>query len=86
MANARHLLLHSNYSVTQIAEQVGYYDRRYFSRQFLRFHKMTPKQWRIFHDGNETYHENPLHPLPELSKSDNEMACTLAAELSTSLS
>jgi AraC-like DNA-binding protein len=51
MADARRLLLHTDYPVSQIAERVGYFDRRHFSRQFLRFHKMTPQKWRNYHDG-----------------------------------
>lgn len=46
MANARQLLLLTDYPVSQIAEQVGYFDRRHFSRQFLRSHKTTPQRWR----------------------------------------
>lgn len=54
MADARQLLLHTDYPVSKIAEQVGYFDRRHFSRQFLRSHKMTPKKWRSFHCHDET--------------------------------
>jgi AraC-like DNA-binding protein len=46
MANARQLLLYTNQSINQIAESVGYFDRRHFSRQFLRFHDTTPQLWR----------------------------------------
>jgi len=49
MANARRLLLDTNQSVNQIAELVGYFDRRHFSRQFLRLHKATPQAWRNAH-------------------------------------
>lgn len=66
MANARQLLLHSDYSVSKIAEQVGYFDRRHFSRQFLRFHRMTPKQWRGAHNGN--YIEQSLNHIPAISE------------------
>lgn len=53
MANARELLLFTSYSVSQIAERVGYFDSRHFSRQFLRSHKMTPKKWRNLYCNNE---------------------------------
>ena len=47
MAEARKLLLETNQSIEQITEAVGYFDRRHFSRLFLRFHKSTPHSWRI---------------------------------------
>ena len=46
MAEARRLLLETEQSVERIAEAVGYFDRRHFSRQFLRFHNATPQTWR----------------------------------------
>ncbi len=46
MAEARRLLVETNHSVEQIAEVVGYFDRRHFSRQFLRLHSATPQTWR----------------------------------------
>lgn len=46
MAEARRLLLETEHSVEWIAEAVGYFDRRHFSRQFLRFHDATPHTWR----------------------------------------
>lgn len=49
MAEARRLLLETNQSVEQIAEAVGYLDRRHFGRQFLRFHEETPQAWRRTH-------------------------------------
>lgn len=49
MAEARRLLLETNQSVEQIAEAVGYIDRRHFSRQFLRLHEATPQAWRSTH-------------------------------------
>lgn len=49
MANARCLLRSTDHSVDQIAESVGYLDRRHFSRQFLRLHKATPQAWRHAH-------------------------------------
>lgn len=47
MAEARKLLLETNHSVEQITETVGYFDRRHFSRLFLRFHESTPHAWRM---------------------------------------
>lgn len=47
MAEARKLLLETNQSIEQITEAVGYFDRRHFSRLFLRFHKSTPHAWRM---------------------------------------
>lgn len=47
MAHARRLLLETNQSVNQIAELAGYFDRRHFSRQFLRLHNATPQAWRL---------------------------------------
>lgn len=49
MVEARRLLLETNQSVEQIAEAVGYLDRRHFGRQFLRFHDTTPQTWRKSH-------------------------------------
>lgn len=72
MSHARQLLLHTDYSVSKIAEQVGYFDRRHFSRQFLRSHGMPPKQWRGLHDGHGTHPEQPLHHTPPISESDAE--------------
>lgn len=46
MAEARRLLIETQHSVERIAEAVGYFDRRHFSRQFLRLHQTTPQTWR----------------------------------------
>lgn len=46
MAEARRLLVETNQSVERIAEAVGYFDRRHFSRQFLRLHNAAPQAWR----------------------------------------
>lgn len=46
MAYARQLLLYTSRSVSDISEQVGYFDRRHFSRQFFRVHQLTPQKWR----------------------------------------
>ncbi|WP_052055405.1 helix-turn-helix domain-containing protein [Myxosarcina sp. GI1] len=47
MAEARMLLLKTNQSIEQITEAVGYFDRRHFSRLFLRSHNSTPHAWRM---------------------------------------
>lgn len=49
MVEARRLLLETDQSVEQIAEAVGYLDRRHFGRQFLRLHNTTPQTWRRCH-------------------------------------
>lgn len=43
---AKHLLSHSNHSITSIAEQLGYAEPASFSRAFLQWEKLTPLQWR----------------------------------------
>ncbi|MBR8833792.1 MAG: helix-turn-helix transcriptional regulator [Stigonema ocellatum SAG 48.90 = DSM 106950] len=54
MAEARRLLLETEQSVERIAEAVGYFDRRHFSRQFLRFHNATPQTWRKTNQSKKT--------------------------------
>lgn len=54
MAEARRLLLETSQSVEQIAEAVGYFDRRHFSRQFLRLHESTPQTWRKTHQSKSS--------------------------------
>lgn len=49
MVEARRLLIETDQSVEQIAEAVGYLDRRHFGRQFLRLHNTTPQTWRREH-------------------------------------
>lgn len=49
MAEARRLLLETNDSVAQIAEEVGYREVTYFIRQFRQFHLQTPGVWRQAH-------------------------------------
>lgn len=44
--NARELLSSSNLTVAEIADQVGYFDAKYFSRQFKLACSMTPAQYR----------------------------------------
>lgn len=46
MSEARRLLLETNQTIEWIAETVGYFDRRHFSRQFLRHHGENPQVWR----------------------------------------
>lgn len=49
MAEARRLLLETNDSVAQIAEETGYKETTYFIRQFRQFHHQTPNVWRQSH-------------------------------------
>ena len=51
MTEARRLLRETDQSVEQIAEAVGYFDRRHFSRQFLQRHNATPQAWRRTYQG-----------------------------------
>jgi AraC-like DNA-binding protein len=46
MTEARRLLIETGYSIEQIAEAVGYLDKRHFTRQFIRLHGQTPHSWR----------------------------------------
>jgi len=46
MAQARNLLKTTSASVRQIAEQSGYPDPGYFTRQFRKFHGASPQAWR----------------------------------------
>jgi AraC family transcriptional activator of pobA len=46
MAEARHLLLHSDQMVDVVAERVGYADPTHFIRMFHRAHGATPAAWR----------------------------------------
>lgn len=46
MAEARHLLLHTDHSVAQIAEEVGYSDPSHFNRLFRREEGSPPGTWR----------------------------------------
>jgi AraC-like DNA-binding protein len=68
MAEARRLLLETQYSVEQIAEAVGYFDRRHFSRQFLRLHNATPHTWRKAYQSKT----NPVYQIdPDKASSNN---------------
>ena len=46
MAEARHLLVHTDESVERIGARVGYDDPAYFARRFRSTHKATPASWR----------------------------------------
>jgi AraC-like DNA-binding protein len=54
MAEARRFLLETDRTIEQISEAVGYFDRRHFSRQFLRFHNTTPQVWRKKNQSQKT--------------------------------
>lgn len=49
MAEARSLLLETDWSVEQIANSVGYLNASYFFRQFRQYQGTTPKAWREEH-------------------------------------
>jgi AraC-like DNA-binding protein len=46
MAQARQLLRMTTDSVRQVAERSGYTDPGYFTRQFRKFHGISPQIWR----------------------------------------
>ncbi len=46
MAQAHHLLKNTAYSVRKIAEEIGYTDAGYFTRQFRKLYGTTPRAWR----------------------------------------
>ncbi|MGI6070036.1 MAG: response regulator transcription factor [Blautia sp.] len=46
MDEAKILLLRRDDSITEISEQVGYHDPKYFTRLFKRFHGISPAQFR----------------------------------------
>lgn len=49
MAEARRLLVTTEFSVQQIAETIGYLDTGHFSKQFRRLHSVPPQVWRQSH-------------------------------------
>ncbi len=46
MAQARQMLKNTAHPIKQIAEETGYTDAGYFTRQFRKLHGVTPKAWR----------------------------------------
>ncbi len=46
MAQARSLLIETAQSIRQVAESSGYTDAGYFTRQFRKFHGVSPQAWR----------------------------------------
>lgn len=42
---AKRMLIHANHSVSEIAEELGYFDSSYFSRLFKKRTKLSPKQF-----------------------------------------
>jgi len=56
MAQARTLLKTTSASVRQIAEASGYNDPGYFTRQFRKFHDISPQAWR-----QQLSHSDPLN-------------------------
>jgi AraC-like DNA-binding protein/quercetin dioxygenase-like cupin family protein len=47
MAEARRLLLETDYTVQKVAETLGYLDSGHFIRQFRQCHGNTPQTWRV---------------------------------------
>ncbi|MBE9169728.1 helix-turn-helix transcriptional regulator [Pleurocapsales cyanobacterium LEGE 06147] len=80
MAEARRLLVETDQSVEKITEAVGYFDRRHFSRQFIRYNKTTPQDWRRKHRNNN----NPFLQIdPQTANSEKlikQKATTLTSE------
>ncbi|MFK8185168.1 MAG: response regulator [Phormidesmis sp.] len=50
MAQGRQLLKETNHSIKHIAEEIGYGDAGYFTRQFRKLHGTTPNVWRREHE------------------------------------
>ncbi|MGB3403299.1 MAG: AraC family transcriptional regulator [Microcoleaceae cyanobacterium] len=46
IAEARRLLLETEYSIEQIAFKIGYQNLNHFYAQFRKYHKNTPRAWR----------------------------------------
>lgn len=86
MAEARKLLLETNQSIEQITEAVGYFDKRHFSRLFLRFHKSTPHAWRMANQSRndlflQTSQEKNTELAPEEAQRLRECVREIAAIL-----
>jgi AraC-like DNA-binding protein len=77
MVEARRLLLETDHSVEQIAEAVGYLDRRHFGRQFLRFHNTTPQTWRKSHRSKSIPRWQRVPQKPNSSELMNQEATTV---------
>lgn len=80
MAEARRLLLETDQSVEQIAEAVGYLDRRHFSRQFLRLHNATPHAWRKTHQSKSVPWQINLHKASSSKLIDQKATNVTATE------
>lgn len=46
MVEAKRLLVHSNFSIGEISDRLGFNDFSYFSRQFKKQHLLSPEQYR----------------------------------------
>jgi len=79
MVEARRLLIETNYSVENIAEAVGYFDRRHFSRHFLRLHNTTPQGWRKKHQSKSIPFWQIELQKASLSKIDRNGTTTITA-------
>lgn len=56
MAQARHLLLHADLPVDEVAARVGYGDVTHFIRTFRKAHGATPAAWRHQAKGHDVVH------------------------------
>ena len=46
LKNARYMLIHSNMTIGEIADECGFSDLSYFSKFFIKYMKITPRQYR----------------------------------------
>ena len=49
LTKAKQMLIHSNATISQIAQQTGYCSPSYFSEVFLKNEKVTPSLYRQYH-------------------------------------
>ncbi len=61
LQQAKALLKHTNATLTQIAEAVGYMDSYYFSRMFKKYTGMSPRQYKEQAGDREHRRQIPLH-------------------------
>ncbi|MBR3345852.1 MAG: AraC family transcriptional regulator [Solobacterium sp.] len=54
MKCAADLLHHSNFTVSQISSEVGFFDPNYFTKRFRKVYGMTPIQYRSTTERNRT--------------------------------
>lgn len=54
MIEARKLLSHTNLTIAEISIKLGFSDNSYFNKVFIKNHKITPGQFRSFHQKHTT--------------------------------